>query len=940
MSIKVKRIPLVLGGIFLTLSLIIAGGWIARVAVLQTLSEYAFRSQGIEESSLKIKTFDLQALVIEDLRFGSVINADNVTVTYEFLKLLEGSVDTITINELFVDISDPSSRIYTQIRALADGGNDTPDSAALKFPTVFVNNFKISENRIERSAVLEGNASLSSSGNVELQSHASLRLKTPNGDISLNNASIHAEGSIHANSFKVALKDAVLQQDGDAPQFSAVQIMAEGEIVGTKASGAVNLRSVDGIELIDLKGQFDIEKQSGLASYKIDQLIFDKEGLQPDHLAPVLSNLPLVSGTLSGQGKAIIQGDVVNLVTNTILEDVSVAEAPYRLLVPKIENKSTLQMSTAVPISKLESVTKIAALTAKVDNENFGVRHFVSSVTGKDQNALTATFEGIVESAQKKKSFPELAFIATAKKSMDDIALNGTIEGFSKKLNIKLKADHNIASEQGSANFAFAAFKIGENGTKLADISAFLSDISGEITAEVSSVINAKWRGDFNPIVKISTQVKNAAFREKTLEITEAGAEIETSEFTLNDPLTVQINNLSSVITAEGRKFAVSAANSNLTLGKNYSHAEMSVPVVILKPKEGAVLKPDIQLAVQGATDFKELRMNIRASSQLLGQFVVMDGTYNIPQKRGAMAIETVKIPFDPEGLTLADLLQEPPEDITLSGSVAAKLDLEIEDGLVDGRGTIDIDSLSIDQDGTSLNALNGELELTGLIPLRTAPMQRLQADSIDAGIRIGNPILDFSVEQVNDKPILKIHRMIMNLFGGAAEIKDEVIDPFAKSNRLKVHLTSLSIEELVALGDLEEVVASGSLRGIIPLEFDGEKLIIPDAVLEAEGPGVLSVKSQAARQALASGGSQTKLLFDILENFNYSALSLKIKKPETGEDIVSLHTKGANPNVENNRPVVLNVNLSTNLDRIFNTILDGYRLSEKALRATLKGRK
>jgi dicarboxylate transporter DctA-like protein len=108
---------------------------------------------------------------------------------------------------------------------------------------------------------------------------------------------------------------------------------------------------------------------------------------------------------------------------------------------------------------------------------------------------------------------------------------------------------------------------------------------------------------------------------------------------------------------------------------------------------------------------------------------------------------------------------------------------------------------------------------------------------------------------------------------------------------------------------------------------------------LEAEGPGTLTVRSEAARQALSSGGAQTKLLFDILENFNYAELSLAISKPASGEDVVTLHTKGANPDVENNRPVILNVNLSTNLDRIFNTLLDGYRLSEKALRATLRGR-
>jgi dicarboxylate transporter DctA-like protein len=77
-----------------------------------------------------------------------------------------------------------------------------------------------------------------------------------------------------------------------------------------------------------------------------------------------------------------------------------------------------------------------------------------------------------------------------------------------------------------------------------------------------------------------------------------------------------------------------------------------------------------------------------------------------------------------------------------------------------------------------------------------------------------------------------------------------------------------------------------------------------------------------------------------MLENFKYSKLSLEIRKPANGEDQVKLQTQGSNPDVEDNRAVILNVNLSTNLDKIFNTLLEGYRLSEEALRATVRNRK
>jgi len=206
-------------------------------------------------------------------------------------------------------------------------------------------------------------------------------------------------------------------------------------------------------------------------------------------------------------------------------------------------------------------------------------------------------------------------------------------------------------------------------------------------------------------------------------------------------------------------------------------------------------------------------------------------------------------------------------------------------------------------------------------------------------GVPLGKSEITFRLKQTEAAPMLLLDRVLIEMFQGAAEIKDDVIDLASEQNTLEMKLYRLSLKELMALGEFEDVNATGALSGVIPLNFNGETLFIDEAVLAAEEPGVLQITSEQARQALSSGGSQTKLLFDILENFKYSNLSLRINKPETGEDVITLHAEGGNPNVENNRPVILNVNLSTNFDKIFNTVLEGYRLSEKALRATVRNR-
>jgi hypothetical protein len=256
------------------------------------------------------------------------------------------------------------------------------------------------------------------------------------------------------------------------------------------------------------------------------------------------------------------------------------------------------------------------------------------------------------------------------------------------------------------------------------------------------------------------------------------------------------------------------------------------------------------------------------------------------------------------------------------------------------GKARVNVVNLSVKADSGEVSELNGTINIDEFFPLTISEPQELKATRAVAGISLKQPELLFRVLTKNGFPVLYIDRMTVGVVGGSAIIDRATIDTGAEVNKMTVQLSSLNLEEVMDLGNVEELYATGSVSGKIPLIFGGNKLLVDTGVLTSDGPGVLKMKSEAARQALAGGGDQTTLLLDILENFQYSELSLKIAKTETGEDTVKLHASGANPDIENNRPVILNINLTTSLDKILNAVLDGYLLSEKALRATVEGRK
>ena len=466
-----------------------------------------------------------------------------------------------------------------------------------------------------------------------------------------------------------------------------------------------------------------------------------------------------------------------------------------------------------------------------------------------------------------------------------------------------------------------------------------LKDPNLAASGQVGGRIAGSWGQSAEPIMSAEINVRSFGADANDAAIKNGRFDLIAGDIQLGKPIAVRLADLSSEISAQGRAIVVNANVVDFRAAENLTEAQFTSPKVSITPGQGAIFKPRIDAAINGAISPNNLKLIADLSGDLLGNFAQIKFTYNLANEHGSLALSLPQIPFSDDGITLADLLQDAPADMKVNGSVGADLTLDLKGSDFGGSGQVRLVDLTVEQEGVRLAGINGDLQLDQLNPFQTAPAQNITASLLDAGVVITEPNLTFSIVQINQQPVLKIDRMVMVLFGGGAEIRDAVIDPFAQTNKLDVLLSSLSLKELLSLGDLEDVAASGSVRGKIPLEFDGETLIVTNGILEAEGPGTLTVRSEAARQALSSGGEQTKLLFDILDNFNYSELSLAISKPASGEDLVTLRTKGANPDVENNRPVILNVNLSTNLDRIFNTLLDGYRLSEKALRATLRSR-
>ncbi len=343
-------------------------------------------------------------------------------------------------------------------------------------------------------------------------------------------------------------------------------------------------------------------------------------------------------------------------------------------------------------------------------------------------------------------------------------------------------------------------------------------------------------------------------------------------------------------------------------------------------------------LAVAGTVAWRAtaLEFDIVASTTDGHGRLKLSGAHDLPRNRGTAAVELEPLNFEADGLQPGDVVPALKVLRQVTGALTGDMEIWWRDGDYDGNARLVLDGLSFAAATAAVEGLSGSLRLDSLNPPAASDPRTLRARRIVGAIVLDEPILRFRFENAGDGggARLFIERATAGFAGGRLSVADTVIGTAAK--RIAVKLSGIDLGKLMDLLGVEGVSGSGTLSGVIPLEFSGDTVLVTGGLLETEGGGVLRFRSEAAKRALAAGGEQVELLLGLLEDFRYRRLSLAFDKAATGEATIRLGTEGHNPAVRDGYPFVLNVNLSANLDRVLATILEGYRLSNRAIRATM----
>ena len=164
------------------------------------------------------------------------------------------------------------------------------------------------------------------------------------------------------------------------------------------------------------------------------------------------------------------------------------------------------------------------------------------------------------------------------------------------------------------------------------------------------------------------------------------------------------------------------------------------------------------------------------------------------------------------------------------------------------------------------------------------------------------------------------VQNLRMSAFGGVV-----TADPFSfrtasDSNTLLLRASSIDLAEILSIKEFEAIEISGSIGAVIPVTILGESVTIAGGTLTGEPPGGV-IRYLPGLAADESDLSAIGLATRALSNFEYETLTSEVDYTADGDLNLQLHLTGRNPDLEEKRPVVLNLGIENNIPQMLRSL-------------------
>lgn len=210
---------------------------------------------------------------------------------------------------------------------------------------------------------------------------------------------------------------------------------------------------------------------------------------------------------------------------------------------------------------------------------------------------------------------------------------------------------------------------------------------------------------------------------------------------------------------------------------------------------------------------------------------------------------------------------------------------------------------------------INAELNIDGDI---TVQPSTLEIALVEMGLPVENISADYTLHPAEQA--VDVENLHMTAFGGVITAGPFSFSTANERNTLLLKAESIDLAEILSINEFEAVEISGSIGAEIPVTIEGQTVQVEGGTLTGEPPGgvIRYLPGIGADQADLSGiGIATRAL----SNFEYETLTSVVDYTTEGDLNLQMRLTGRNPDLEENRPVILNFGLENNIPQMLRSL-------------------
>lgn len=316
-----------------------------------------------------------------------------------------------------------------------------------------------------------------------------------------------------------------------------------------------------------------------------------------------------------------------------------------------------------------------------------------------------------------------------------------------------------------------------------------------------------------------------------------------------------------------------------------------------------------------------QLKSNtVQASLQLNDNagLVVVNGelTHNLGSGRGQLTTQLQGMEFHQNKSYFPRLIENwhHPFDL-FAGQLDMNSKLTWDNSQLYVKGRLQLHDIGGFYDTNLFYGLNTEVQIDGPLADIKVRAESFKVAKMDVGIEVKNVTMSLHSSLDN----LHIADFQAELLGGTIGQKRISYNWTQPKNTLLLELQGLQLSELLELEP--GIEGYGVLDGQLPLSISADGISVVKGQIKARLPGGV-IKYQSGQSVSAAAASVgVGFAFEALSNFHYEALDVKANYSETGELNLGVALLGRNPEMQEQRPVRYNINISENIPALIKSI-------------------